>query len=225
MTSDYLGKLWKEIKENLKSTIPAHSYRMWIEPLYKVPSETHGKLVIACANDFAYNRVNGNFLPMIVGLAGDIKVKLVTIKDIPKVRHYLQTWPEDVWGVPAVIIRSSLFSIINRHNERKYFEKEKIASWGKVEIFYTGEQLDQADLEVLMEACGLNSALEIALGEPVPFKRKTFLKEIGKNKDNKKWLLSVFERLQRGQIIIKVDGVTYVISLIQSFMYDDDENS
>jgi chromosomal replication initiator protein len=48
--------IWKEIKSSLKSRIPAHSYRMWVEPLKLVQFEDN-RLVVSSPNFFSRKRV------------------------------------------------------------------------------------------------------------------------------------------------------------------------
>ncbi len=226
MTSDYLSVQWSNIKTTLKGAYSEQTFRMFIEPLFQITSETHGKLVIGCPNSFSLNRVRNNYLTQIQSLAGNTKVQLKVMKVVPvekKVPHFLPLWPEDQFAAPSSIIRSSLFSVMQRRGGRIYIKNEAIASWKGTEIIYSGEKLDQADFEVFMYACKICSMLKISLGELVSFERAPYLREIGRHKSNRKWLLSVFRRLKGAVISIKIDGITYVISLIQEFMYDGDE--
>ncbi len=226
MTSDKLDVLWPNIKATLKGRYPEHTYRMWIEPLFRITPETHGKLVIGCPNTFSKKRVTSYFLPQIQSLAGDTKVKLTVMKVIPvekKVLHFLPLWPEDQFASPSSIVRSSLFSILNRHGKRRYLKDEAIASWKGTEIVCSGFQFDQADFEVFMYVCKVCSMLKIPLGELVSFERAPFLREIGRHVGSRKWLITVFKRLQHGQILIIIDGIKYVFSLIQEFKVDGDD--
>ncbi len=226
MTPHKFDVLWPIIKKSFKDTLDEHSYRMWIEPLFRIASETHGKLVLGCPNSFSKKRVTSNYLPQIQCLAGDTKVLLKVMTIIPvekKVQHFLPLWPEDQFASPSSIVRSSLFSIINRHGERRYLKDEAIASWKGSGIVYSGYQFDQADFEVFMYACKICSMLKIPLGELVSFERAPFLREIGRHVGSRKWLISVFKRLQHGQILIIIDSIKYVFSLIQEFIVDGDE--
>ena len=62
-------------------------------------------------------------------------------------RGSLPTWPEGVRGVPNVILRSALFGALRR-GPRGYVKTERMASVEGIEIFYTGQRLDQGDLDV-----------------------------------------------------------------------------
>jgi len=55
-----MDKAWKDIKASLKRRIPAHSFRMWIEPLELDRGEDDGWL-ITCPNAFSRKRVQDHF--------------------------------------------------------------------------------------------------------------------------------------------------------------------
>ena len=59
----------------------------------------------------------------------------------------LPIWPEAVRAVPNGVLRSALFGAI-RKGARRYMERERIAALEGIEIFYTGQRLDQGDLDV-----------------------------------------------------------------------------
>ncbi len=226
MTPHKLDVIWSIIKKSLKDTLDNHSYRMWIEPLFLIQSETHGKLILGCPNTFSLKRVTSNLLGQIQCLAGDTKVQLKVMKVVPiekKVPHFLPLWPEDQFAAPSSIVRSSLFSIMQRRGDRIYLKNVAIPSWKGAEINYSGDQFDQADFEVFMYVCKVCSMLKIPLGELVSFERAPFLREIGRHVGNRKWLITVFKRLQHGQILIIIDGIKYVFSLIQEFICDGDD--
>jgi len=59
----------------------------------------------------------------------------------------LPFWPEAVRAVPNGMLRSALFGAIRR-GARRYMERERIAALEGIEIFYTGQRLDQGDLDI-----------------------------------------------------------------------------
>jgi hypothetical protein len=59
----------------------------------------------------------------------------------------LPLWPEAKRGVPNDILRSALFAAIQGKG-REYVKQHMIAAYDGVKIKYTGEQLDQSDLDV-----------------------------------------------------------------------------
>ena len=59
----------------------------------------------------------------------------------------LPIWPDAVRAVPNGVLRSALFGAI-RKGARRYMERERIAALEGIEIYYTGQRLDQGDLDV-----------------------------------------------------------------------------
>jgi hypothetical protein len=59
----------------------------------------------------------------------------------------LPLWPDAVRAVPNGFLRSALFGAIRR-GARRYMERERIAALEGIEIFYTGQRLDQGDLDL-----------------------------------------------------------------------------
>ena len=59
----------------------------------------------------------------------------------------LPLWPEAVRAVPNGFLRSALFGAIRR-GPRRYMKREQIAALEGIEIYYTGERLDQSDLDL-----------------------------------------------------------------------------
>lgn len=59
----------------------------------------------------------------------------------------LPLWPEAVRAVPNGFLRSALFGAIRR-GARRYMERQRIAALDGIEIFYTGQRLDQGDLDL-----------------------------------------------------------------------------
>ncbi len=67
---------------------------------------------------------------------------------------HLPLWPESVRGVPNGFLRSALFGAIAK-GKRRYIDGEQLAALDGIEIRYTGQRLDQGDLDVtLHRLCG-----------------------------------------------------------------------
>jgi chromosomal replication initiator protein len=56
--------VWNKVKSTIKKRIPAHSYKMWIEPLKVDQSDNHS-LVVLCPNFFSRKRVQGLYGEML----------------------------------------------------------------------------------------------------------------------------------------------------------------
>lgn len=73
-------------------------------------------------------------------------------------------WPNTARGVPNSVLRSALFGAFGR-GKRKFLRRERIASIEGISIFYTGQRLDQSDLNVWEGV--LHLSRNLLLGEPI----------------------------------------------------------
>lgn len=135
----------------------------------------------------------------------------------------LPLWPESDRGAPSAIIRSALFGVVKK-GRRKAMKRERVASWKDVEINYTGWQLDQADLDVWLQALHIASQGEIDLGGRIRIFAKTFLRDINRSsgKPNRTWLMESFSRLKANSVSIKIGYISYNGSLIDEFYHDEE---
>lgn len=60
----FMENIWTEIKTGLKEHIPAHSYRMWIDPV-NLGSIDDLDIILVCPNLFSQKRVRDNYLQII----------------------------------------------------------------------------------------------------------------------------------------------------------------
>lgn len=132
----------------------------------------------------------------------------------------LPVWPDESRGVPNVALRSALFGAVRR-GPRRYLEREKIASVDGMEVFYTGQRLDQGDLDV-WEAV-LHLIRKQVLGKQCRFTAYAILKMLGKTDtgDNRRILYSRLMRLKVNGIEVKTGRFTYVGSLIDEIYKDE----
>src|SRR5262245_47291215 len=87
----------------------------------------------------------------------------------------LPLWPEPVRAVPNDILRSALVAAIQGKG-RAYFRHKLLASYDGVQIRYTGEQLDQSDLDVWEQV--MHIARQEPLGTPCYFTAHGFPRAI-----------------------------------------------
>ena len=99
--------------------------------------------------------------------------------------------------------------------------KELIAAQDGITIRYTGEQLDQADLDVWEQA--LHLARQQALGTQCRFTEKGFLKALGRQsgKSGREWLRSAFARLTATAVEISDGRWTYGGNLLEFYRDED----
>ena len=133
----------------------------------------------------------------------------------------LPLWPEAKRGAPNAVLRGALFAAI--HKDRQYMHrKELIATQDGVTIRYTGSQLDQADLDVWEQV--LHLARTQALGTKCHFTAYGFLKALGRHTGTTahEWLGSAFARLGASWVEISDGRRTYLGSLIEGGVRDED---
>lgn len=132
------------------------------------------------------------------------------------------------YGIPNLILRSSLFGIEQRGEKRAYHKNVKMASVDGVNIVYTGETLYQSDLDV-WEHCLRLARTGGGFGREVRFGLKEFLRAIGRKTGGKDfdWLKASLSRLQ-GAIVKIEDAKTkrgYRGQLLQGWKWSEDEDS
>lgn len=72
--------VWNEVKSNLKTLLPGHSFRMWIQPIQLLGSEEN-VITLLCPNSFSRKRIKDNYLAGITEEFGklgfaDVKIEL-----------------------------------------------------------------------------------------------------------------------------------------------------
>lgn len=132
----------------------------------------------------------------------------------------LPLWPEPKRGAPNSFIRSALFAAIHS-KDRQFFKETVLASQDGIEIRYTGEQLNQADLDVWETIVHL--AREQPLGTVASFTAHGLLKAMGMPTGNSqhKQLHSTLLRLTACAVEVKHEGKTYFGPLIKSGAKDE----
>ena len=134
-------------------------------------------------------------------------------------------------AMPNHIARSSLFAPVAR-GRKKMHKDTVLQSRGDAVIKFWGEQLDEAQADVWMQA--LKEAQRLPLGTPVVINRAEFLQAIGRQAGNYqyKWLHRAMEALAFAMLVIQVTkengkpklsiGKTSALHMIDSFDYDED---
>lgn len=133
----------------------------------------------------------------------------------------LPLWPEVVRGVPNGVLRSALFGAIKK-GTRRYMEGEKVAALDGIEIRYTGQRLDQGDLDVWESVLHIVRLQE--MGEQCRFTAYAMLKllektDTGSNRDT---LHKRLMRLKANALEVQQSRYSYAGSLIDD-VYRDTE--
>lgn len=139
----------------------------------------------------------------------------------PREAVQLPLWAEPVRGVPNGFLRSALFGAIKK-GARRYMQREQLAALKGVEMRYTGQRLDQGDLDVWESV--LHAARVQALGEHCRITSYALLKLMGKTDTgkNRATLHNRITRLVAGAIEVKQERYTYMGSLIGEAFKDDE---
>jgi hypothetical protein len=133
----------------------------------------------------------------------------------------LPLWPETVRAVPNPFLRSALFGAI-RKGRRCFVKGERLAALDGIEIHYTGERLDQGDLDVYESV--LHAVRLQAMGEQCRVTSYGLLKLMGKTDTgkNRATLQTRIERLRANAIRMKQSRYSFIGGLVDE-AYKDEE--
>lgn len=133
----------------------------------------------------------------------------------------LPLWPEAVRAVPNGFLRSALFGAI-RKGRRRFVKGEQLAAVDGIEIHYTGERLDQGDLDVYESV--LHAVRLQELGSQCRITSYALLKLMGKTDSgkNRATLLTRVERLRANAIRMKQGRYSFIGGLVDE-AYKDEE--
>lgn len=132
----------------------------------------------------------------------------------------LPLWPEAVRAVPNGVLRSALFGAIRR-GPRRYLDRERMAALEGIEIFYTGQRLDQGDLDVWEVV--LHAVRFQGLGDKCQVTAYQLLKALGKTDSgkNRDILDQRLSRLNATAIRVKQGRYSYEGSLVDEAYQDE----
>jgi len=130
-------------------------------------------------------------------------------------------WEDGRRAAPNIVFRSALFPALKFKKGRPFLKQERLFSTKGGEVYFTGEQFDQSDLDVYLEI--LQFARPFPLGTPVKFSAYSMLKALGRptGGDHHKWLHGVLIRLCACAIDMTDHKKRYVGGLIHSFIKDE----
>jgi hypothetical protein len=133
----------------------------------------------------------------------------------------LPVWPEPARGVPNGVLRSALFGAIKK-GPRRYMKGEEIAAQDGIEIRYTGERLDQGDLDLW--ECVLHIARAQDMGSQCRFNGYAMLKLLGMTYCGKncETLHTRLLRLRANAIEIEQGRYSYIGGLLDEAYKDKD---
>lgn len=127
---------------------------------------------------------------------------------------------DEVRAVPNIALRGALFGVVGK-GARKYENKALKATINGIVVYYTGQQLDQADLDVWAECLRLNDG--VSLGVKIEFSSNSFLARVGRSqgKANREWLHDSLRRLMASVVELGDGECFYAGQLLQHWYRDD----
>ena len=133
-------------------------------------------------------------------------------------------WAEDRRAAAHAIFRSALFPALNFKEGRPFLKEKRIVSVEGVQVFFTGEQFDQSDLDVYLEL--LNIAHETPFGVECCFTAYSLLKALGRatGKADYQQLHGELIRLRAGTVDMTDHGIRYFGGLIEGGIKDEITN-
>lgn len=132
----------------------------------------------------------------------------------------LPLWPDHVRAVPNGFLRSALFGVVAKGN-RRFVKTERVAALDGIEIKYTGERLDQSDLDVWETVLHITRVQ--ALGKHCRVTSYRLLKLMGKTDSgkNRETLHARITRLRAGAIEIKQGRYIFIGGLLDEARKDE----
>ena len=144
-----------------------------------------------------------------------------TEKPEPAAPVRLPAWPDSVRAVPNGFLRSALFGAIKR-GARRYMQDELVAAVDGVEIRYTGQRLDQGDLDVWESVLHVVRMQE--LGSQCRITSYALLKLLGQTDtgSNRATLQTRIVRLRANALTVKQGRYTYIGGLLAGAAKDEE---
>ncbi|HJW29605.1 MAG TPA: plasmid replication initiator TrfA, partial [Saprospiraceae bacterium] len=133
----------------------------------------------------------------------------------------LDFWEDSRRAAPNIVFRSALFPALKFKEGRLFLKQKQLFATKGGEVYFTGEQFDQSDLDVYIEI--LQFARSFPLGTPVRFTAYSMLKALGRNtgKSDRQWLHAVLTRLRSGTVDMTDHKKRYFGGLIEGGVYDE----
>jgi hypothetical protein len=130
-------------------------------------------------------------------------------------------WEDSRRAAPNIMFRSALFPALKFKEGRPFLKEKRIYATKGGEVFFTGEQFDQSDLDVYLEI--LSFARPFPLGTPIRFSAHSLLKALGRatGKANHEWLHGVMIRLRGGTVDMTDQKKRYFGGLIEGGFKDE----
>ncbi len=138
-----------------------------------------------------------------------------------KMRLPFDDWAEELRAAPNEILRSGIFGVVRR-GRRSYVKEMEMPAPEGFRIAYTGERLDQSDLDIWLQL--LHMARTKTVDDEIRFPIRWFLKQLQRNvgKSDYEWLDGRMTGLVASATRIEDKSGRVIITggLIRAFGYD-----
>lgn len=151
-------------------------------------------------------------------LKANVSSRKVVFHEAIHTNHQLQTriplCSEIQRCVPNALLRSALFGI-HKNNTKYFCERVEISTIAGCNIYFTGQKLDQIDLDIWLSIIHLSR--ESGLETPLQFKTSVFLKKLNKTDTgkNRQILHTRLTNLVATAIELRHDSYSYIGGLIK----------
>lgn len=143
---------------------------------------------------------------------------IIETENLPKVQPFsLPFASEDSRLLPDAVLRSALFSVQKKGTRAVHWPAKEVASIDNIKIFYTGQQLDQGDLDVWETVLHLSA--KVCLGEKIFTSLYEMLKIMGMTINGKNYeiLEQRLNRLTACSVTIDTPKYNYTGSILAGF--------
>lgn len=139
----------------------------------------------------------------------------------PKPVMCLMGWLDEERVGPSVVFRSSLFGMVER-GKRRFLNNERLASWSGTSVHFKGEQLDQYDLDVWLQALHLARKQNLNAENGLRFSARGFLRSIGRkySGDAAQTLFESFTRMRACAVTVRSGSMDYMGGFVDSCARD-----
>jgi hypothetical protein len=136
-------------------------------------------------------------------------------------------WEERFWRIePALFLASDLFPAIYSRRRSREHRLPLAAASSSRQVFFSGERLDQADLDVLLLLLQFLRRAGKQPGEPIRVQALDILRPLGRKggAKNIEWLLRSMLRLESGRLLIKSETFSSGMRLLNKFLYNHESH-
>lgn len=128
---------------------------------------------------------------------------------------------EEKRAIPNCFLRGALFGMV-RKGKRSIVENKKIFTMSQYEVFFSGSELDQNDLELWDTLIYLAKQRRVVDELRITLYDLCHQMKITTTKNNYERLINRSKRLAFGKVSLKIDGKEYYGSLIDDVFIDEE---